>query len=292
MTFKKPQLRFGLAVLVPILVWYALFSFRPIVLSLRIALTDYDLLDPASSPWVGLAHFQTNLTTRALFRTAIMNTLQYALLVTLGTVPLALLFAYCLVNVMRGRNWYQWALFIPVVVSMAAISLLFRFMMQTTGIFNHLLGVVGLPPSKWLAGARSALPSIALVALWKGLGGNIVILAAGLMGIPEELYDAARVDGANAWQTFWRVTIPLLSHTFKLVTILIVIGSLQAYTSAIILTKGGPAHATYMVSQFVVEEAFTNLRFGLASSGAFILFFAILVITLMQLRLMRTSWEY
>jgi len=289
---RRPQFRFGLAVLVPILAWYMLFLFRPIALSFRMALTDYNLLDPQNSPWVGLEHFHTIFTTYKLFWMAIKNTVLYALFITLGTVPLALVFAYCLANIARGRNWYQWALFIPVVVSMAAVSLLFRFIMQPQGILNYLMMVMGLLPSKWLAGSGTALFSIALVALWKGLGGNVVILAAGLMGIPEELYDAARVDGANAWQTFWRVTVPLLSHTLKLVIILIIIVSLQAYTSAIILTGGGPANATYMISQFVVEEAFTNLRFGLASGAAFVLFFIILAVTLAQLRLMRTSWEY
>lgn len=134
--------------------------------------------------------------------------------------------------------------------------------------------------------------SIVIVALWKGLGGNIVILTAGLLNVPRELYDVAKVDGASSWKTFWYVTLPLLSHVLKLVMILVTIGSLQVYTSAMILTRGGPGRATYMISQFVVEEAFTHLRFGLASSSAFVLFLAILVITLMQLRLTRVGWEY
>lgn len=289
---RKPQLWFGLLVLLPILAWYALFSFRPVAMSFRMALIDYKLLDPVSSPWVGLTHFRTLFTTYDLFWTAVGNTLLYALFINLGTIPLALVFAYCLAGVAWGRNWYQWALFVPVVVSMAAISLLFRYMMDQAGVLNHLLRAVGLPPSKWLASPGSALPSIALVALWKSLGGNIVILTAALMSIPVELYDAAKVDGANAWQIFWRVTMPLLGHTLKLVMILVTIGSLQAYTSAIMLTGGGPARATYMISQFVVEEAFSSFRFGLASAAAFALFGVIFTITLVQLRLTRTSWEY
>jgi len=261
-------------------------------MSFRLALIDYKLLDPLSSPWVGLDHFQTIFTGYSLFWTAVTNTGLYALFINLGTLPLAMTFAYCLSNVVRGRNLYQWALFLPVVVSMAAISLLFRFMMDPSGILNHILKLLGLPPSKWLAGILSALPSIALVALWKGLGGNIVILAAGFLGIPVELYDAAKVDGANAWQTFWHITIPLLGPTLKLVVILITIGSLQAYTSAIVLTNGGPGRRTFMISQFIIEEAFSNFRFGLASAAAFVLFFIIFVVTLVQIRMMRTEWEY
>ena len=291
-TISKPQFRFGLLVLVPILIWYIIFSFRPVILSFRMALIDYQLLDPTNSLFVGLEHFRTIFTQYQLFWTAGINTLLYALFINVGTLPLALLFAYCLVNVKRGKDAYQWALFLPVVVSMAAIALLFKFMMQTSGILNFLLKTVGLPPSRWLAGPTSALPAISLVALWKGLGGNIVILAAGLMGIPIEIYDAAKVDGANTWQTFWRVTMPLLSHTLKFVVILVTIGSLQAYTSVIILTGGGPARATYMISQFILEEAFASLRFGLASGAAFVLFLVILSITLIQIRLTHSSWEY
>jgi len=292
-TLRRPQFRFGLLVLVPILIWYVLFSFRPVVMGLRMAVIDYNLLNPTSSPFVGLQHFRTILTKYELFWTAVGNTLTYAVLVNLGTVPIALVFASCLANVARGRNWYQWALFLPVVVSMAAIALLFRFLMDPgVGLFNHLLKTVALPPSRWLTGPTSALYSIVLVVLWKSLGGNIVILTAGLLAIPRELYDAAKVDGANAWQHFWRVTLPLLSHTLKLVIILATIGSLQVYTSAIILTGGGPGRATYMISQFVVDEALRNFRFGLASSAAFVLFLAILAVTLLQLRAMRIRWEY
>jgi ABC-type sugar transport system permease subunit len=289
---RRPQFRFGLLVLLPIVAWYILFAFRPLVSAFRMAMIDYKLLDPASSPFVGLRHFRTILSGYELFWKAGANTLLYAVMIVAGTLPFALGFAYCLTNVLRGRNLYQWALFLPVVVSMASIALLFRFLMDQGGILNHALKAIGLPPSKWLAGIDSALPSVALVALWKGLGGNIVILAAGLLGIPEELYDAARVDGASAWATFWRITLPLLSHTLKLVVILVTIGSLQAYTSIVILTRGGPARATYMISQFVVEEAFSAFRFGLASAASFALFAAILAVTLLQIRALRTEWEY
>lgn len=292
-TLRKPQLRFGLFVLVPILAWYLLFSFRPVFMGLRMAVLDYKLLDPSNSPFVGLQHFNTIFTQYELFWTTAKNTGTYAALMNLGMVPIALVFAYCLANVRRGRGFYQWALFLPVVVSMAAVALLFRFLMDPgVGLFNHVLRTVGLPTSKWLTGSTSAMYSIVLVALWKGLGGNIVLLTAGLLGIPREIYDAAKVDGANNWQRFWRVTLPLLGHTLKLVVILVTIGSLQVYTSAVILTGGGPARATYMISQFIVEEAFTNFRFGLASSSAVMLFLVVLGITLVQLRLIRVEWEY
>lgn len=289
---RRPQFRFGLLVLLPILAWYFMFAFRPVVNAFRMALIDYQLLDPANSPWVGLEHFRTIFTGYELFWLAVKNTALYAAIINVATIPTALMLGYCLANLGKGRSFYQWALFIPVVVSMAAVALLFRFILSRTGILNYLLELMHLPTSAFLSGSSTALPSLAAVAFWKGLGGNVVIFTAGLLAIPAELYDAALVDGANAWQTFWRVTIPLLSRTLTLVVILVTIGSLQAYTSAVLLTGGGPARHTYFISQFIVEEAFSHFRFGLASASAFVLFLVILVVTLVQFRLMRTEWEY
>lgn len=288
----KPQFRFGVGVLVPIVAWYVLFSFRPVAQGLRMAVIDYNLLNPDASRFVGLEHFRTILAGYELFWVASRNTLAFAAMLNAGMIPLALLLAYCLAGVRSGRSFYQWALFVPVVVSMAAMALLWRFLMNPTGILNSLLMAVGLGPSGWLTSPKTALPSLAMIELWKALGGNVVILTAGLLAIPVEFYDAARVDGAGAWQTFWRVTLPLLGHTLKLVAVLILIGSLQTYTSAVILTGGGPARATYMISQFVVSEALVNFRFGLAAAAASLLFALIFGATLAQLRLMRARWEY
>jgi len=291
-TLRRPQFRYGVIVIVLILAWYFLFSFRPIAMSLRIALSDYQLLHPGSSPWVGVKHFQTLLFDYSLFWKAVQNTAVYTLLITVVTVPLALLLSSCLAQVVRGRAFYQAAVFMPVVVSMAAVALMFRHLMDPNGILNHLLRDFGFPPYKWLVGADSAMPSIAAIEIWKGLGGNVVILLAGLLAIPKEFYDAAEVDGAGTLQRFRHITLPLLSPVLKLVIIIIIIGSLQAYTGVIILTNGGPARATLMMNQFVVSEAFDSLRLSLAASASFFLFFATLAITVFQLRLMRSKWEY
>lgn len=290
---RKPQFRFGLAVLVPILAWYIVFSFRTNAMAFKMALIDYNLLHPEASPFVGMQHFATIFQGYKLFWVAGLNTLKYALLINAGMLPVALIAAYCLANVARGRGFYQWALFLPVVVSMAAMALLFRVLMDPDiGVFNYLLRSAGLPTSRWLTSPKTAMASIVLVDIWKAVGVYTVLLAAGLLNIPAQLYDAARVDGANAWQLFWRITMPLLRHTLTLVIVLVTIASLQVYVSALILTEGGPGTATTMISQFVVVEAFTNMRFGLASASSIVLFAVILVATLAQLRLMRADWEY
>lgn len=289
-TLRRPQFRYGIVVLGAISAWYLLFAFRPIAMSLKMALTDYKLLDPSHSPWVGAEHFKS-LLGYSLFWIAAENTVRYALMITLTMIPLALVLAMALTSV-RGRGFYQGAIFLPVVVSMAAIALMFRHLMNPGGILNHLLITAGFRPWKWLVGADSALPSVSAIAVWKSLGANTVIILAGLLSIPEELYDAARVDGAGVWKRFRHITLPLLGPTLKLVLVLVTIGSLQAYTSVIILTNGGPANATFMMNQFIVEEAFNHFRLSLASAASFVLLIAILAISVFQLRMMKTEWEY
>lgn len=289
---RKPQFRCGVLVLVPVLLWYLLFSFRPIALSLKMALTDYKLLDPGNSPWVGLKHFSTLLFDYSLFWTAAKNTAVYAVIITLSTMLLSLVLAWALASVVRGRGFFQGAIFLPVVISMAAIALMFRHLMDPSGILNHLLKMAGFPPWKWLVGVDSAMPSIAIVSIWKSLGRSVVIMLAGILAIPEKIYESAKIDGAGVIQQFWYITMPLLAPTLKLVLILVTIGSLQAYVSVILLTDGGPANATLMLNQFIVEEAFGNFRLSLASAASFILFSVILFITVFQLNLMRSDWEY
>jgi len=290
---RKPQFRFGLLVLVPILVWYALLSFRVNALAFKMAVIDYDLLHPEQSVFVGLEHFRTIFEGYKLFWVAGFNTLRYSVMINAIMLPVSMVLAYCLAHVARGRDAYQWALFLPVVVSMAAMALLFRSLMDPDmGTFNRMLNSVGLPRSKWITGPRSAMVSIVLVDVWKASGVYTVLLAAGLLNIPAQLYDASKVDGANAWQTFARITVPLLQHTLMLVIILVTIGSLQVYVSALILTNGGPGTATTMISQFIISEGFTNMRFGLASAASLVLFAVILTITMFQMRIMRTTWEY
>ena len=289
---RRPQFWFGIFVFVPTVIWFFIFSYRPILLAFRMSVVDYRLLDPAHSPWMGLKNFQT-LLAHDLLWTSAGNTIKYALLVNLGMLPVAMILAYCLVNIIRGRNFYQWAIFIPVVVSVVAVGLLFIMLMDPNkGILNYALKSLGLPTSKWLTGKSSAMLTIAAIDIWKGMGVNIVLLTAGLLNIPQEMYDAAKVDGANAWQVFWKVTIPLLSYTLTFVMVIVAVGSLQVYTSALILTGGGPAHATYMINMYIVDEAFTNLRFGTATAASLFLFAAIMVITLVQIRLFRTRWQY
>ena len=289
---KSQKFRFGLLVLIPTLAWYVIFSYLPIGRSFWMAVVDYKLLQPSESEFVGLDNF-VRLFKYDLFWTSVGNTLRYAVSQYVMMVPLAMIVSYCLANVLRGRKFYQFVVFLPVVVSMVAISLLFYAILEPgVGMVNYVLKSLGLPTSRWLTGPESALNTCVAIATWQGLGFYVVLLTAGFLNIPGEMYDASKVDGANAWQNFWRITIPLMSHTLTLVSVLLLMGAVQVYTSIAVMTRGGPGSSTYVINLLVVSEAFTNMRFGFATAAAFSLFILILLVTVLQIRLTRVGWQY
>ncbi len=287
---RRPQFWFGLLILVPILAWYVVFSFGPLLRAFWMATVQYDLLNPADSEFVGLKNFR-QVFSYPLFWTAVQRTITFALYVYVGTLPLAIFVSLCLVSVSRGRSFYQFVLYLPVVVSYVAVALLFRMLMDPqTGQFNQILTALGLPRSLWITGPDSALPAIAMIDIWKGLGFHVVIITAGLLGIPEEMYDAAKVDGAGAWHRFRFVTLPLLGNTLLLESVIMVMGTLQAFTNGEVIGCAGDS--CMWISRLVYTEAFTNMRFGFATASAFILFIFILGLTVVQMRALKPDWQY
>ncbi|MHB1293833.1 MAG: carbohydrate ABC transporter permease [Anaerolineae bacterium] len=291
-TMRRPQFWFAASGLLPALAWYWSFSWRPILRAVQIAVSRYNLLNPSASQFVGLRNFQ-QLIENPLFVISVRNTLSWAILEIGLTLPLSLLLASCLASLRRWRNLYQGLLFVPVVVSLVAISLLFRMLMDPeTGQFNQILHSIGLPTSRWLVHPSSALGSCIMIVVWKSLGVYTVILTAGMLNIPQEYYEAALVDGVDVWQRFLHITLPLLGHTLLLVSVLLAIGSLQQFTLPYVMTKGGPGRATYLYNLHIYDEAFANMRFGIATAAALIQLVFVLVISLIQIRLLRPKWSY
>ncbi len=291
-TLRKPQFWFGVTIIIPTLLWYWFFAYQPIILAFRLAVVKYQLLDPAGSPFVGLDNFR-QLFANPLFLVSIRNTLVWALFSFVAMLPISLLISVCLVNVRRGRNIYQGILFLPVVISLVAIALLFRMLMDPeVGQLNRILEGIGLPPFQWLSSSDTALATAVGIGVWKGLGFYVVILTAGMLNIPMELQDAATVDGVTGWQRFRFMTLPLLSHTLALIMVILAIGALQEFTGVFVLTNGGPGNATYMYNLLIYQEAFQDIRFGTATAAALIQFVFIIFISILQLRLIRPSWSY
>lgn len=293
-TLRKPQFWFGFTMIVPLLIWYWIFSFWPIIQAFRMSTVAYKLLDPTNSPFVGIGNF-LKISQHPLFLVSVKNTILWAVYSFIFHLPLAMLIAVFLSKVRQGRNVYQALIFVPVVVSLVAVSLLFKMLMDPeVGQLNKLLSSVGLPELQWLSSSSSALPTAVIIATWKGLGFYVVILTAGMMNIPSELYDAALVDGTNPWQQFWRITMPLMGHTILLITVLLAIGSLQEFTLPTVLfgSEGGPGNSTYLYNMLIYQEAFLDIRFGTATAASLLQFAFILAISILQIKLIRPSWSY
>jgi ABC-type sugar transport system permease subunit len=291
-TLRKPQFRFGAITLVPILVWYAVFIFWSVFQGFRLALIHYRIVDPGRSRFVGLDNFRY-LFSDPLFPVALKNSFAWGIIGMVVGIPLALAISLCLVNVKRGRTLYQTLIFVPVVLSLISVILLIKVLLDPQiGPVNAVLSALHLPTSQWLNSSDTALPTSVGIGVWKGIGVTIVILTAGLLNIPTEVNDAARVDGAGPFGRFWHITLPLLQPTLNLILILGVIGGLQEFTLPQVLTGGGPNNATYLLNIYIYNLAFTTLQFSQAAAAALVEFAITLVLTLVTLRLTRVKWSY
>jgi multiple sugar transport system permease protein len=188
----------------------------------------------------------------------------------------------------RWRGFFRTVYFTPFVTTLVAIAVVWRYLYHPRyGLLNYLLGHVGIGPIDWLGDPRWAMPAIILMAIWKNFGYNMLIFIAGLQSIPEELYEAARIDGANALRRFWHVTIPQLAPTFLFVGVVTMIGYFQLFAEPYVMTGGGPLRATTSLVLFMYEEGFRWWRMGVAAAIAFVLFAIILLWTLLQMRVQR-----
>jgi ABC-type sugar transport system permease subunit len=272
----------------PILLYFAVWVFGPILAALTLTVFDWNGVAPlARARFVGLGNIR-ELLGDSFFRAAFLNSFVYAAVVVSSCIVLGMLLALALNSVYRFVGLVRAIYYLPVMLPMTAMVLLWGLMYQPAyGLFNQLLDMAGLPRSQWLFGTESALLSICLLVVWKSVGWYMVIFLAGLKAIPEEYYEAAKIDGAGAWARFWRVTLPLMKPTMLFVMVVTVIGSLQVFGPVYILTQGGPANATDTVVYRMYITAWDSIRFSYATSMAVALFLVILAITLAQMRLMR-----
>lgn len=283
--------------LLPNLLWLLAFTTFPIVASFLLSFTSWDLI--GKRQWVGLANYGKLLFQDDEFRTVLGNTVYYTVVsVPLGMV-VSLVLALLLNRGLRGLWFYRAAFFAPVVTSAVAVALAFRLLYQPDfGLVNVTLRALSIltplnavfaslhkDPLVWLGSKDWAMLAVILMSVWKGMGYTMVIFLAGLQGIPQHLYEAAAIDGANAWQQFRRVTFPLLSPTTFFVLIISVIGSFQVFDQAFIMTQGGPGDATTTLVYYIYNNAFQFFKMGYAAAVAWVLFAIIFVFTLLQAKL-------
>jgi multiple sugar transport system permease protein len=288
-SLHREEILTGYLFIAPTVIGLLLFTAGPVLMAALLSFTSWDLITPPE--WVGFGNYARAYRDE-LFVQSLWNTVYY----TLGTVPvgvlISLLLAIAMNQKLRGIIVYRTLYFLPIVSSVVTISLLWTWIYYPDfGILNYLIRTIGLAPINWLQSTAWAMPAIIIMSIWAGLGYNMVILLAGLQGIPEELYDAAHIDGAGRVQTFWHITIPMLSPVIFFVLVLSLIGSFQVFSSAYVMTQGGPLNATLTIVYLIFNQGFRYFRMGYSSALAVVLALIILVLTLIQLRL-QSRWIY
>ncbi|MBC8263807.1 MAG: sugar ABC transporter permease [Anaerolineales bacterium] len=284
--------------LLPSFTGFLIFVALPVVAALALSFVRWNLLSPPT--FVGAANYTQLLTQDPIFRKTLWNTAYF----TVTIVPLQLAFglalAVALNRAIRGVTLYRLIYFMPVVTTIVAAALVFQWMFNRDfGLISAMIWklgeLTGLPirPPDWLSSAW-AKPAVVLLTLWKNTGFTMVIYLAGLQAVPQELYDAAKVDGANAWQRFRRITVPMISPTTFFLLVIQMIGAFQLFSEPYVMTRtqGGPLQATLTIVYYIYQNAFEFGRMGKASAMAWVLFTLVFTFTFIQTRLQRRWVHY
>jgi multiple sugar transport system permease protein len=276
------------AFLSPGLILFIVFTLFALIFAFYLSFHEWSLIDK-NKPFVGLDNYR-DVSNDTRFRRAIANTFYF----TGGSVPVTmfvgLLVAMLLNQPIRFRGFFRAAFFLPVVTPFVVVAILWKWIYNGDfGLFNYYLQKIGVisHPLLWLADPNLAMPSVIIMSIWSGIGFSMVIYLAGLQSIPEELYEAAKVDGAGPLRRFWHITLPLLTPTTLFLLVIGIIGSLQVFTQIFIMTNGGPVERTTTMVYYIYLSAFKFYEFGYATALAFFLFAMVFILTLFQLRLYR-----
>ncbi|MEZ4706105.1 MAG: sugar ABC transporter permease [Caldilineaceae bacterium] len=279
---QRERVDFYIAIL-PWLLGLILFTGGPVLASLIFSVTNWTGMNLAEVKWVGLENFRSLLFDDDLFWIATVNTFYYSFgAVTLGTMG-ALFVAILLNQNLPGTTLLRVIYYLPSITSGVAISILWIWLFNPqVGLVNYLLSMIGIKGPLWLGSQDWVKPALILKSTW-GIGANMIIILAGLQGVPVSLYEAAKIDGANWWQEFRNVTLPMLSPVLFFVIVISIINSLQILTDVLVMTQGGPGSASFVYVYYIYQAAFQYLKMGYASALAWILFAIILALTLLQL---------
>ena len=290
---ERQQAKAAVRFVAPALTLIGVFFFVPVLAGLLLSLTDFDLYAIGSfdtARFVGAKNYQDLLKT-SLFWTALKNTLYFVLVGGPLSVAISLAAAVLLNSPrIRFRAFFRTVYFAPVVTTLVAVAIVWRYLYHPRyGLLNHILGWVGVEPIDWLGDPHWSIPAIILLTVWKNFGYNMLIFLAGLQTIPEELYEAASIDGAGPWRSFFHITFPSLGPVFLFVAVTTMIGYFQLFAEPYVMTQGGPLRSTTTLVLLMYEEGFRWWRMGVASSLAFVLFLLTLGGTLLQLRLRKAK---
>jgi multiple sugar transport system permease protein len=280
----------GYLFVAPLILGLLIFTYGPVLAAFVLSFTKGDYI--STPKFIGLGNYAALLEDK-LFWQSMRNTLYYVAGVVPAGMVLSLLLALAMNQKLRGITIFRSIFFLPTISSSVAISLMWLWIYNPEfGVFNFLLRQVGVKGPLWLSSPEWAMPAVIIMAVWRGLGYNMLIYLAGLQGIPDVYYEAAAIDGAGAWDKFWNITLPLLSPTTFMLLILGLIGAFQVFEYTYVMTGGGPVYATLTMVLYVYTNAFRDFQMGYASALAYVLFFILLGLTIIQFRLQRRWVHY
>lgn len=286
---RRRQALVAWALCVPFVVLFTTFTAGPVLASLGMSFTDIrsaDLRSPLAVAGVGLENY-SQLLADGTFQTALVNTGVFVIVGVPLTMALALAAAVGLNRITRLRGFFRIGYYLPVVTSIVAVAVVWRFLLQPdTGVFNTVLGWVGITGPNWLEDPTWAMPSLIAMASWRNLGTLMVIFLAGLQTVPKDMLEAAEMDGAGAWRRFTGVVLPILRPTLLFGAVVTTVGYLQFFEEPFVMTQGGPLDSTLSMSYYVYNQ-FGFGNYGYASAVSYVLFVIIVAVTAVQFRLLR-----
>ncbi len=287
---KRKKALYGYAFIAPMMIGFLLFMAGPIVAAGWYSLTSYSLLQP--SEFVGMDNYVEILSKDDSFWETLRNTLYFSA----GLIPLNLLLALALAlllsSKLRGIGLFRTAIFTPVVTSIIIWAIVWKYIFATdAGLLNQMLHFFGIKGPAWLYDKDLAMPVVIVTSVLKKVGMNMVIFLAALQDVPKMYYEAATIDGASKWKRFTAITLPMISPALFLTLIITLIGSLKVFSQIVVMTDGGPGTSTSVLVYYIYKLAFKNYELGYASAVAFVLFFLVLALTVVQWKL-RKRWVH
>lgn len=274
----------GWTFILPNFLGFLAFTLIPVLAALALAFMEWTSF--TAPRWVGLANFQRMIESDT-FWIALRNTVVYALGHVPVTMALALLLAMLLNRKLKGIGFFRVAIFFPYITSLVAVAVVWNMLFSPdSGPINQFLNSIGIAETPgWTSSSDWAMPAVIITSVWRDMGYYMILYLAGLQAIPTELYEAAEVDGASAWQRFWNVTIPSLRPTTFFVVVMLTVSSFKVFDLIVVMTNGGPGRSTTVLSQLIYQEGIGEGKFGYSSAISLVLFLIVLTVTVLQFKI-------
>ncbi|MDN5564177.1 MULTISPECIES: carbohydrate ABC transporter permease [Luteococcus] len=282
---RRGEGKLAALLLAPTVIGIALFTLVPIIGSIVLAFFDWDII--STPKFVGVKNFQT-LASSPTIRVSFLNTFGFVLIAVTLQIAVAMTLAVLVQSKMPGwlRSFFRSVFFFPLILSAASVSLIMSYLFnEDFGTINKLLGLLGMSPVHWLTSTTGAMVVTVLVYVWQNFGFTFLLFIGGLASIPQDIYEASDIDGASPMKRFWQITMPLVSPTMLVATVMAIISALQIFDQPYVLTKGGPGDSTRTAVMVIYQSAFQELQFGLAAAIGLVLMLIIMLVTWLQFRL-------